>query len=451
MLNKEQIWQAVLAELEIVLPRPSFLTWMPNTRILSLDEEAGEMIVGVPNNFTKEWLEKKFHKTILEIVQNLTDNKIKKIQYKVEAAVPTTQKIPIIDLKDISLPVKEEKNGFGLNPRYTFENFIVGKNNELAYAAARAVAEEPGKKYNPLFIYGGVGLGKTHLLQAIGHAILKKNPKTKVVYTNAERFTNEFVNALRNKTIDKFKKAYRGVDVLLIDDIQFIAGKEGTQEEFFHTFNDLYQADKQIVITSDRLPKAIPALEERLTSRFSSGLIADISPPDLETRLAILKAKCQERKYFLEPEILQYLATHIQKNVRELEGALSKIIAYHELNKVTPTLDSVKQIIAGLSAQPKKSLVTIKDIINAVAEFYGVKVSDLLGASRRKELVIPRQVAMYLMRSEIDASFPQIAQEMGGRDHTTAIHSYNKIKQEIAEEGRIKQEVDYIKQRLYNQ
>ncbi|MGC9049050.1 MAG: chromosomal replication initiator protein DnaA [Patescibacteria group bacterium] len=449
MINKDQLWQSVLAEMEVVLPRPSFLTWMSNTQILSIDEEAGEILVAVPNNFTREWLEKKYHKTILDIVQNLTDNKIRKIQYKVEATAPI-QTAPIIDLKSIIVPQKEEKNDLGLNPRYTFENFVVGKSNELAYAAAQAVAEESGKRYNPLFIYGGVGLGKTHLLQAVGHAILRKEPKTKVIYTNAERFTNEFVNALRAKTVDKFKKKYRGASVLLVDDIQFIAGKEGTQEEFFHTFNDLYQKDRQIVITSDRLPRAIPALEERLVSRFTSGLIADISPPDLETRLAILKVKCQEKKYSLAPEILQYLATHIQRNVRELEGALSKIIAYHELNKITPTLDSVKQIVFSLSAQPKKSLVNIKDIINTVAEFYGVKVSDLLGTSRRKELVIPRQVAMYLMRSEIDASFPQIAHEMGGRDHTTAIHSYNKIKKEIAEEGRIKQEVDYIKERLYN-
>jgi chromosomal replication initiator protein len=450
MLNKEQLWRSVLAEMEIVLPRPSFLTWMSNTRIILIDEDQGEIIVGVPNNFTKEWLEKKYHKIILEIVQNLTDNKIKKIRYQIETGV-TAPSLSVVNLKDVITSQKEEKNSLGLNPRYTFENFVVGKSNELAYAAARAVAEEPGKKYNPLFIYGGVGLGKTHLIQAIGHEILKRYPKLKIIYTNAEHFTNEFINALRNKAVDKFKAKYREVDVLLIDDIQFIAGKEGTQEEFFHTFNELYQKDKQIVITSDRLPKAIPALEERLVSRFSSGLIADVSPPDLETRLAILKAKCQEYKYSLDQEILQYLATHIQKNVRELEGALKKIIAYHELNKMTPTLESVKQIVLDLTSGSKKALISVKDIINAVAEFYGIKVSDLLGPSRRKELVIPRQVAMYLMREELDASFPQIAQEIGGRDHTTAIHSYNKIKKEVSEEGRIKQEIDYIKQRLYNQ
>jgi len=453
MLDKDKLWQSVLAELEIVLPRASFLTWLQNTKIMFLDEGAGEIIVGVSNNFTKEWLEKKYHKIILGIVQNLTDYKVKKIKYQVEtAAIPV--KAPIIDIKKIIISTREEpedKNGMGLNARYTFDNFVVGKSNELAHAAAQAITEGPGKKYNPLFLYGGVGLGKTHLLQAVGHAILKKNPRAKILYTNAERFTNEFVNALRNKTIDKFKTTYRELDLLLVDDIQFMAGKEGTQEEFFYTFNDLYQHDKQIVLTSDRLPKAIPALEERLVSRFNSGLIADISSPDLETRIAILKSKCQEKKYSLDTEILQYLAVHIQKNVRELEGALSKVMAYHELNRTTPTLESIKQIVSGLSIQSKRSLITIKDIINATADFYGIKVSDITGTSRRRELVNPRQVAMYLMREELNASFPLIGHELGGRDHTTAIHSYNKVKEEVENEKRIKQEVDYIKQRLYTQ
>jgi len=453
MLDKDKLWQSVLAELEIVLPRASFLTWLQNTKIMFLDADSGEIIVGVSNNFTKEWLEKKYHKTILGIVQNLTDYNVKKIKYQVETtAIPA--KAPTIDIKKIIISTREEpeyKNGMGLNARYTFDNFVVGKSNELAHAAAQAISEGPGKKYNPLFLYGGVGLGKTHLLQAVGHAILKKNPRAKILYTNAERFTNEFVNALRNKTIDKFKTTYRELDLLLVDDIQFMAGKEGTQEEFFYTFNDLYQHDKQIVLTSDRLPKAIPALEERLVSRFNSGLIADISSPDLETRIAILKSKCQDRKYSLDPEILQYLAVHIQKNVRELEGALSKVMAYHELNRTTPTLESIKQIVSGLSAQSKKSLITIKDIINATADFYGIKVSDITGTSRRRELVNPRQVAMYLMREELNSSFPLIGHEMGGRDHTTAIHSYNKVKKEVENEKRIKQEVDYIKQRLYAQ
>ncbi len=449
--NKEQIWQAVLAELEVTLSRPNFLTWFQNTKILAITEE-GEAIIGVPNNFTKEWLEKKYHKIILASFQNLTEQKIKKVTYQVElpgliSFRPSSLKV---DLSKIKVSVKEEVNGFGLNPKYTFERFIVGKSNELAFAGAQAVVEVPGKKYNPFFIYGGVGLGKTHLLQAIGHALFKKNGKLKCLYTSAEKFTNEFVKAIRDGTMEKFKKAHRQVDILLIDDIQFMAGKESTQEEFFHTFNELYQRDRQIVITSDRPPKSIPALEERLISRFTSGLIVDIAPPDLETRLAILRARCQERGYSLDQDILQYLATHFQKNIRELEGALAKIFAYQELSTTMPTVDLVKEILGSLTTSPVKTLVNHKQIIQITADFYGFKVNDLIGTSRRKELVTARQVAIYLMREDLNLSFPTIGKEIGGRDHTTAMHAYEKIKAEVEKNGRLKQEIDYIRQRLYN-
>jgi chromosomal replication initiator protein len=449
--DKEQLWRAVLAELEVTLSRANFLTWFQNTKLLIISEE-GEAVIGVPNNFTKEWLEKKYHKAILTIFQNLTDGKIKKLTYRVETpGLIVTQPAPLkVDLNKLKEMVKEETNGFGLNPKYTFERFIVGKSNELAFAGAQAVVGSPGKKYNPFFIYGGVGLGKTHLLQAIGHALLAKIPKLKCLYTNAEKFTNEFVKAIRDGTMEKFKKAHREVDILLIDDIQFMAGKESTQEEFFHTFNELYQRDKQIVITSDRPPKAIPALEERLISRFTSGLIVDIAPPDLETRLAILRARCQERGRQLEEGIIQYLATHIQKNVRELEGALAKIFAYQDLSRGSLTLDSVKEILNSLSTASSKALINYKQILQAVAEFYGLKVSDLIGGSRRKELVNARQVAIYLMREDLNLSFPLIGREMGGRDHTTAMYAYEKVKEEIEKDGRLKQEVDYIRQRLYN-
>jgi len=449
--DKEHLWQAILAELEVTISQANFLTWFQNTKILAITED-GEMVIGVPNNFTKEWLEKKYHKTILTISQNLTDGKIKKITYQVESPAFVAPQLTSlkIDLSKIKIPAKEETNGFGLNPRYTFERFIVGKSNELAYAGAQAVVEMPGKKYNPFLIYGGVGLGKTHLLQAIGHALLKNNPKLKCLYTNAERFTNEFVKAIRDGTIEKFKKAHREGDVLLIDDIQFMAGKESTQEEFFHTFNHLYQNDKQIVITSDRPPKAIPALEERLISRFTSGLVVDIGPPDLETRLAILRARCQEKNMILDQSVLQYLATHIQKNIRELEGALAKIFAYQELSRTSITLDSVKEIVGSLMAGPAKAMVNLKQVLQTVAEFYNFKVADLVGDSRRKELVTARQVAIYLMREDLGLSFPMIGREMGDRDHTTAMHAYEKIKEEVEKEGRLKQEIDYIRQRLYN-
>lgn len=451
-MNQEQLWQAVLAELELTIPRANFLTWLQNTHLLMANGENGEAVVGVPNNFTKEWLEKKYHKFIFNILQNLTDNKVKKVIYQVEGTpIAISKTIPKVDLVRLGnmLPT-EEPNISELNPRYTFETFIVGKGNELACAAAQAVAETPGKKYNPLFIYGGVGLGKTHLLQAIGNAILKNDARLKVLYTNAEKFTNEFVRAIRDGSMEKFKRIYRNLDVFLIDDIQFMTAKEATQEEFFHTFNALHQKDRQIVITSDRLPKTIPALEERLISRFEWGLIADVISPDMETRMAILNSKCKDRNYELSQEIIQYLASHIQKNVREIEGALSRVIAYHELNKVAPTIDSVKQIMSSLAAQPKKSLVNSKQLINAVAEFYGIKLPDLIGNSRKRELVGPRQVAMFLLREELSASFPFIGQELGNRDHTTAMHSYEKIRKELEGDGRVKQEIDYIKQRLYN-
>lgn len=449
--DKEQLWQAVLAELEVTLSRANFLTWFQSTKILIISPE-GEVIIGVPNNFTKEWLERKYHKIILGIFQNLTNQKIKKINYQVEPlGVSIIPSVPLkVDLNKIKVAIKEEMNGFGLNPRYTFERFIVGKSNELAYAGAQAVVEMPGKKYNPFFIYGGVGLGKTHLLQAIGHALLKKYSKLKCLYTNAERFTNEFVKAIRDGTMGKFKKAHREVDVLLVDDIQFMAGKESTQEEFFHTFNHLYQNDKQIVITSDRPPKAIPALEERLISRFTSGLIVDIALPDLEMRLAILRARCQENGRVLDESIIQYLATHIQKNIRELEGAMAKIFAYQDLSKLTPSLDLVKEILSSLSASAPKGLVNLKQIIQAVVDFYGFKVNDLISDSRRRELVKARQVAIYLMREDLNLSFPMIGKEIGGRDHTTVMYSYKRVREELEKDGRLKQEVDYIRQRLYN-
>jgi len=451
-VNKQEIWNIVLSELELSLSKANFKTWFQNTYISQFQDNGETVIVGVPNNFSKNWLEKKYHQPILEALQGATDDKIKKVIYKVEAATLAKEPGPEpIDL-DKFVPEKVAKtNGHGLNVRYTFKNFIVGKGSELAYAACQVAVKQPGKKYNPLFIYGGVGLGKTHLLQAIGHAILEKNPKVKVLCTNAERFTNEFIRAIGNGTMDKFKEVYRGVDVLLVDDIQFMAGKERTQEEFFHTFNSLHQDGRQIVLTSDRTPKDIPALEDRLISRLEWGLIADISPPDLETRLAILKAKCQERKCNLNEEILQYLATHIQRNVRELEGALNKLIAYYEFHRTELNLSVVKNILASLNTRRKKGLIQAKELIETVANFYGIHVSEMIGISRKRELVVPRQVAMYLMREEVGASFPLIGKELGNRDHTTAMHAYEKIKTGIEQNSRTKQEIDLIKQRLYNQ
>ncbi|MCX6784956.1 MAG: chromosomal replication initiator protein DnaA, partial [Candidatus Komeilibacteria bacterium] len=334
-----------------------------------------------------------------------------------------------------------------LNPKYIFENFIVGKGNELASAAARAVADTPGQTYNPLFVYGGVGLGKTHLIQAVGNYIMAKNPKARIAYLNSEKFTNDYVQSIKNNTIEQFKKFYRTVDVLLIDDIQFMSGKEQTQEEFFHTFNTLYQANKQIILSSDKPPKAIADIEQRLVSRFEWGMIADISAPDFETRIAILQIKAAEKGLILVEEVIQYIANIIQSNIRELEGALNRLIAHHQLNQQPLTIDLVKQVLQVIST-PTKGSLTPKRVIQIVCNYFDVAMPDLVGSCRRRELVIPRQIAMYLMREDLQSSYPTIGQEMGGRDHTTAIHSYNKVAEELKANERLYNDLILIRQRL---
>jgi len=454
-MDKNKLWQAVLGELELSISRPSFKTWFKNTSIAEIKDDGEVIVVSVPNNFSKKWLEDKYHSFILKALRKATDGQTEKVLYKVEARTskkktPVTIRLEELKKEVEETAVEERTNGYGLNTRYTFDNFVVGSDNELAHAAAQAVAKGVGKKYNPLFIYGGAGLGKTHLLQAIGHAILKDRPKIKVLYTNAERFTNEFIRAIQRGSLDEFRKIYRDLDVLLLDDIQFIAGKKRTQEEFFHTFNTLYQKDGQIVISSDRPPKAIPALEDRMISRFEWGLIADIQPPDIETRIAILRAKCQEKKYQLDNDILQHLASNVQNNVRELEGALNKIVAYHELHKTPITLELAQKILKSLQGRKEKTMVSAEEVIKVVANFYSIDLKEMISSSRKRELVVPRQVAAYLLREELGSSFPLIGKKLGGRDHTTAMYAYKKVNQQVKEEGRIKQEADLIKERLYN-
>ncbi|MBI4812547.1 chromosomal replication initiator protein DnaA [Candidatus Falkowbacteria bacterium] len=445
-MNNEQLWQAVLGEIELILSKANFTTWFKNTFISSCEED--KLIVGVPNTFTKAWLEKKYHKEISVAMENIRGKKIKEIFYKVEA-----KKLNPVDA--LSRREKKEEveeiiatNRFGLNSRYTFDTFVVGRGNELAHAASQAVAANPGKSYNPLFIYGGVGLGKTHLLQAVGHNLSKKTDK--IVYATCEKFTNDYIQSVRAGQAKEFKDRYRNIDLLLIDDIQFMAGKDGTQEEFFHTFNELHQTNKQIVLTSDRPPKSIPALEKRLLSRFEWGMIADIAQPDIETRIAILEQKCKEKNYPLEKEILVYIADVIQNNIRELEGALNRLIAYHEFNNSKPTIDTAKNILTSLAAGTQSRAITSQRIFEAVSRFYDINIKDITGKSRKKELVKPRQIIMYLMREEGNSSFPTIGQELGGRDHTTAMHACNKISKEARENEKIKQEINSIKQLLCN-
>ena len=448
-MNNDQLWQSVLGEIELSLSKANFTTWFKNTFISSFEND--KIIICVPNTFTKAWLEKKYHKQIAGALENVSNKKIGEIYYKVELKKTgpmgdLLKKIKIKKDHDADEPISV--NRFGLNSRYTFNNFIVGKGNELAHAACQAVAANPGHAYNPLFIYGGVGLGKTHLLQAIGQEISKKTDK--ILYVTSEKFTNDYIHAVKNGHAKDFKDRYRNVDLLLIDDIHFMAGKDGTQEEFFHTFNELHQTDKQIVLTSDRPPKTIPALEKRLLSRFEWGMIADIAQPDTETRIAILEAKCKEKNYSLDKEVLHFIANNVLSNIRELEGALNRLIAFHEFNNSKPSVDSTKDVLSSLTVNIKSKSLNCKNVIEAVSGFFDVGIKEIMGKSRKKELVYPRQITMFLMRRELNTSYPTIGYELGGRDHTTAMHAFNKISKELDNNEKAKQDIESIKQLLYN-
>ncbi len=457
-MEENKIWQAALGELELALSKANFTTWFKNTFISSIEPD--QIIIGVPNTFTKAWLEKKYHSAILKALQKITGARIHNIIYRVETRLKADGNEPAAPIVEVEEKIIEKTpshtaelssvNEFGLNAKYNFSSYIIGKANELAHAAALAISQRPGTVYNPLFIYGGVGLGKTHLVQAIGNQILRLYPDKKVLYVSCEKFTTDFIKSISSNRADKFKETYRSVDVLLIDDIQFMAGKDGTQEQFFHTFNELHQSNKQIVITSDRPPKAIPALESRLVSRFEWGMIADISTPDLETRSAILRAKCREKLCELEEDVINYVATNVQNNVRELEGALNKLLAYNQLNGTILNLENVKKILSSLTSVSRKKSTTPKQIINVVAEFYDIAVEDLIGSCRKKDLAEPRQIAMYLMREELKNSYPTIGQEIGNRDHTTAMHAYLKISNIINQDEKINQDIKLIKEKLYN-
>ncbi|MEA2065320.1 MAG: chromosomal replication initiator protein DnaA [Patescibacteria group bacterium] len=443
-MNTQQLWQAILGEMELLVSKPNFTTWFKQTYILSYKN--GLITIAVPNEFTKNWFEKKYRSLIYKALQNITEDPLVKIDYK------------IVSANNASSSAKNQKTQTnknilfktGFNSNYTFNNFIVGKGNELAHAASMAVAKNPGKTYNPLFIYGGVGLGKTHLIQAIGNKILEKNPNKKTLFISCEKFINDFIKSLSHNSSDNFLKKYRAVDVLLVDDIQFLGGKEQTQEAFFHTFNELHQHEKQVVLTSDRPPKSIATLKDRLVSRFEWGMIADISIPDLETRSAILQYKAQEKNFNIDEEIINFLAMNIRNNIRELEGALNKLIAFHQINNIDPTIESTQQLLINLKRMPNKSSITAKSLITIIIEYYNISLKDILGACRKKNLVTPRQIAMYLMREEMGSSYPVIGQEVGGRDHTTAIHACDKIEKQLDADEILKQDIEIIRQKLYN-
>ncbi|MCC6639304.1 chromosomal replication initiator protein DnaA [Candidatus Falkowbacteria bacterium] len=470
-MNNKQLWQAVLGELEVTLSKANFTTWFKGTFII--DVNSPKVIIGVPNAFTKSWLENKYQKEIVAAIRKIMENdSVKLLEFRVESiknekiidnveelarpkevvSAPKTSGFESPTMNSARLTVNNtvsSTNQYGLNPRYTFDNFIVGKGNELARAAAEAVAAHPGTAYNPLFIYGPAGLGKTHLMQAIGNQIAVNDPTKRVLYITCEKFTNDFINSVSTGKAAAFKDIYRSVDVLLIDDIQFLSGKEQTQEEFFHTFNTLHQNNKQVVITSDRSPKSIAALENRLLTRFEWGMITDINQPDLETRKAILKMKAFEKKYNLSEEILDYIAGNISSNVRELEGALNRLIAYHQLNNVVLSVGVAQQVLSSVTTNIHKKVLTTKDVITIVSSYYDVPVDEILGKCRSKNLVIPRQIIMYLMRNEMECSFPTIGIELGGRDHTTAMHACTKIQKDYTENEKIRRQIEQIKEKLY--
>lgn len=416
-----EVWQECLTIMENKLGKPTFETCLKNSQPISLTKDT--LNIGVTSKFAKDWLVNRYSNVISDTLHSLSGKRFS-LQFAVCEPKDLHKKHQDFENKELQ---KEEKMDSTLNPKYTFDSFVVGNGNHLAAAAAIAVAEAPAKAYNPLFIYGGVGLGKTHLMHAIGHTALSHNRKAKVVYVSTERFTNELIGSIEDRQTVQFRKKYRSVDILLVDDIQFLVNKERTQEEFFHTFNELHSASKQIVITSDRPPKDIPTLEERLRSRFEWGLIADIQTPDLETREAILRKKAESEKVNVPLEVITFIAEKVPSNIRELEGALLRVIAFSSLNKVSITLDLAIEALKLLIEEEKNKPLTVKIIQHKVADYFGIKMDDLTGERRDQKFSYPRQIAMYLARELTNASFPDIGKEFGGKDHSTVMHACRKI------------------------
>lgn len=446
-LNK--LWQSALGELELQISRPNFLTWLKNSELLEKSDDGGTALVGLPNTFAKEWVQNKYHKMILGALRSL-DESVRKVEY---AVLDEKKRAPNVPLRAeravehqapfVEFKVDPETN---LNPRYTLNSFVVGSSNELCYAASTAIVKDVGKKYNPLFVYGGTGLGKTHLLQAVGNEIKNKyRSAIKVKYVSSEKFVNDVVWAIRNKRMEDIKSKYRTTDVLIIDDIQFIGGKERSEEEFFHTFNALYENSKQIIISSDRPPAAIPTLEERLRSRFEGGMIVDITYPDYEMRLAIIKNKLNERHISLTDEVSELIARKIQRNVRELEGILNKIIFFQDVKNIEPTAKTVEDVINGILQQSSRNITPVQ-VIKAVADFYEIMPSDFINRSRKKGIVEPRQITAFLLREMLNMSYPDIGEKLGKRDHSTVIHSYEKISREINKNQALNRKVILIRE-----
>ncbi len=444
MENIADLWNKALSNIEKKISKPSFDTWLKATKAHALQGDS--LIITAPNEFARDWLEERYSQLISDILEEITGEEL-----GVKFIIPQNQKEEEFDLQISSKQKKKEEETTEqtiLNSKYTFDTFVIGSGNRFAHAASLAVAEAPAKAYNPLFIYGGVGLGKTHLMHAIGHYVLDHNPSAKVVYLSSEKFTNEFINSIRDNKGAEFRDKYRNVDVLLIDDIQFLAGKESTQEEFFHTFNTLHEESKQIIISSDRPPKEIPTLEDRLRSRFEWGLITDITPPDLETRIAILRKKAKADGLDIPNEVMLYIANQIDSNIRELEGALIRVVAYSSLINKDINADLAAEALKDIVPSSKPRVITIHDIQKVVGEHFSVKLEDFKAKKRTKSIAFPRQIAMYLSRELTDFSLPKIGEEFGGRDHTTVIHAHEKISKLLVSDSLLQKQLKEIHELL---
>jgi chromosomal replication initiator protein len=455
-MGLEELWKRTLAEMELRIPRAAFVMWLKSSRLTGKSDD-GTCEIGLPHTFAVEWVSDKYEKHLLGILRTM-DASIRKLEFLVDSHMPEQkiESVPHVKVTNAEMETYEQKISLdfkvdpetGLNPKYNLNSFVVGPSNELAWSAASAIIKSVGRKYNPFFIYGGVGLGKTHLIQSIGNEIktLYKG-KIKPYYVTSEKYTSDVVWAMRNKRMDDIKRKYREVDVLIIDDIQFIGGKEKTEEEFFHTFNTLYEHNKQIIISSDRPPQSIPTLEERLRSRFEGGLIADVGFPEYEMRVAIVKSKLQEMNRELHNDIVDIVAKRVKKNIRELEGILTKILFYQESRNMQMTSKAVEDLIEK-TAEHYARKITDDQILKSVAEFFHISVDDLITRGRKKEVVEPRQIAMYLLRDILDMSYPYIGEKLG-RDHTTAIHAVEKIGQEINKNASLGQKINMIRDVIY--
>ncbi|MEZ0240605.1 MAG: chromosomal replication initiator protein DnaA [Chloroflexota bacterium] len=468
-MDAKQVWRAALGELQVSLSPANFETWLRDTALAGVDDN--RFRISVPNGFAKDWLETRYRSLISQTLARIVGYSVQ-VEFFVGASDPAAEtpagddtgvgpaaqatsqvqaqaQPPSPQVRLESTRVGGEGGASNINARYTFANFIVGSANRLAHAASLSVAERPGHAYNPLFLYGGVGLGKTHLMHAIGNQVAAKFPRKRVVYATSEKFTNEFITSIQQGKIDEFRNRYRRIDLLLIDDIQFIADKERTQEEFFHTFNAIHEDGKQIVLSSDRPPKAILTLEERLRSRFEWGLIADLTAPDLETRIAILRAKAEEGAVPITSDVIEFIARKVVSNIRELEGALNRIVAYASMGAMPISIELAQAVLSNVLYNPKKRQITPERIARAVSEYYGVDMEQLRGQKRDKAIVMPRQIAMFLMREETDVSLLRIGAELGGRDHSTVLHACDKITRESAGNDELRREIAAVRELIY--